>query len=182
LNQLPTAVFLDRDGTIIEDAHYLSRPEQIKLLPGAAEAIARVNTLLIPVIIVTNQSGIARGIFSVEDHEAITAKLAEMLAAEGAVVDASYFCPHAPEDACDCRKPGTLLFRQAARDLHGIDLSRALYIGDRLRDVEPGLTLGGTGVLVPSPETPQSEIDAAAARARVAPSLATAFDWYLCTN
>jgi histidinol-phosphate phosphatase family protein len=182
LNQLPTAVFLDRDGTIIEDAHYLSRPEQIKLLPGAAEAIARVNTLLIPVIIVTNQSGIARGIFSVEDHEAITAKLAEMLAAEGAVVDASYFCPHAPEDACDCRKPGTLLFRQAARDLHDIDLSRALYIGDRLRDVEPGLTLGGTGVLVPSPETPQSEIDAAAARARVAPSLATAFDWYLCTN
>jgi histidinol-phosphate phosphatase family protein len=182
LNQLPTAVFLDRDGTIIEDAHYLSRPEQIKLLPGAAEAIARVNTLLIPVIIVTNQSGIARGIFSVEDHEAITAKLAEILAAEGAVVDASYFCPHAPEDACDCRKPGTLLFRQAASDLHGIDLSRALYIGDRLRDVEPGLTLGGTGVLVPSPETPQSEIDAAAARARVAPSLATAFDWYLCTN
>jgi histidinol-phosphate phosphatase family protein len=182
LNQLPTAVFLDRDGTIIEDAHYLSRPEQIKLLPGAAEAIARVNTLLIPVIIVTNQSGIARGIFSVEDHEAITAKLAEMLAAEGAVVDASYLCPHAPEDACDCRKPGTLLFRQAARDLHDIDLSRALYIGDRLRDVEPGLTLGGTGVLVPSPETPQSEIDAAAARARVAPSLATAFDWYLCTN
>lgn len=182
MNQLPTAVFLDRDGTIIEDAHYLSRPEQIKLLPGAAEAIARVNTLLIPVIIVTNQSGIARGIFSVEDHEAITAKLAEMLAAEGAVVDASYFCPHAPEDACDCRKPGTLLFRQAARDLHDIDLSRALYIGDRLRDVEPGLTLGGTGVLVPSPETPQSEIDAAAARARVAPSLATAFDWYLCTN
>jgi D-glycero-D-manno-heptose 1,7-bisphosphate phosphatase len=182
LNQLPTAVFLDRDGTIIEDVHYLSRPEQIRILPGAAEAIARVNALLIPVIIVTNQSGIARGIFSIEDHAAISAKLTELLAASGAGIDASYFCPHAPEDGCDCRKPGTLLFRQAARDLPGVDLTRALYIGDRLRDVEPGLTLGGTGVLVPSPETLQSEIDAATARARVAPSLATAFDWYLCTN
>ena len=182
MNQLPTAIFLDRDGTIIEDVHYLSRPEQLKILPGAPEAIARANALLIPVIVVTNQSGIARGMFSVEDHEAISAKLEEILTAAGAGIDASYFCPHAPEEGCDCRKPGTLLFRQAARDFPDIELSRALYIGDRLRDVEPGLALGGTGVLVPSPETPQSEIDAAAARARVAPSLATAFDWYLCTN
>lgn len=182
MNPLPTAVFIDRDGTIIEDVHYLSRPEQIRILPGAAEAIARINAQLIPVIVVTNQSGIARGMLSTEDHLANTAKLEELLGEHGASIDASYFCPHAPEDGCDCRKPGTLLFRQAARDLKGIDLQRALYIGDRLRDIEPALTFGGTGVLVPSPETPESEIDAAASRARVAPSLATALDWYLCTN
>ncbi|HEX6573322.1 MAG TPA: HAD-IIIA family hydrolase, partial [Gemmatimonadaceae bacterium] len=79
MNQLPSAVFLDRDGTVIEDVHYLSKPEQLKLIPGAAEAIARINAQLIPVIIVTNQSGIARGIFTVEDHERVTARLDELL-------------------------------------------------------------------------------------------------------
>lgn len=182
MNELATAVFLDRDGTIIEDAHYLSRPEQVKLIEGAAEAISRINSLLIPVIIVTNQSGIARGIFTGKEHEAVTKRVDELLAQEGAKIDASYYCPHAPEDACDCRKPGTLLFRNARSDYPGIDLSRALYIGDRLRDIEPALSLGGHGVLVPSPETPASEIEAANASARVAPSLGTAVDWFLCTN
>ena len=182
MNQLPTAVFLDRDGTIIEDAHYLSHPDQVRLIDGAAEAIARINSLLVPVIVVTNQSGIARGIFSEEAHERVTARLNEMLAERGAHVDASYYCPHAPEDACECRKPGTLLYRKASSDNHGLDLSRALYIGDRFRDVEPALTLGGHGVLVPSRETPRYEIDAATERARVAPSLATALDWFLCSN
>ena len=182
MNQLPTVVFLDRDGTIIEDRHYLSRPEEVKLLPGAADAIARINAQVIPVIVVTNQSGIARGIFTVEDHKRVTQRLDDLLREHGAHLDASYFCPHAPEDGCDCRKPGTLLFRQAAHDHPEINLARALYLGDKLRDLEPGLTLGGDAVLIPSPETPQSEIDAAHARARVAPSLGTALDWYLCTN
>ena len=182
MNQLPTVVFLDRDGTIIEDRHYLSRPEEVKLLPGAADAIARINAQVIPVIVVTNQSGIARGIFTVEDHKRVTQRLDDLLREHGAHLDASYFCPHAPEDGCDCRKPGTLLFRQAAHDHPEINLARALYLGDKLRDLEPGLTLGGDAVLIPSPETPQSEIDAAHARARVASSLGTALDWYLCTN
>jgi histidinol-phosphate phosphatase family protein len=182
LNQLPTAVFLDRDGTIIEDAHYLSKPEQVKLLEGAAESIARINAALIPVIVVTNQSGIARGIFTVEDHDRATAHLDNILQQKGAHIDASYYCPHAPEDGCDCRKPGTLLFRNAAKDFPEINLSRALYIGDRFRDIEPALALGGQAVLVPSRETPHSEVEAASVRARVAPSLATALDWYLCTN
>jgi histidinol-phosphate phosphatase family protein len=182
LNPLPSAVFLDRDGTIIEDAHYLSRPEQVKLIDGAAEAIARINAVLVPAIVVTNQSGIARGIFTEEDHARVTERMDELLVAHGARIDASYHCPHAPADGCDCRKPGTLLFKQARRDHPGIDLSRSLYIGDRMRDIEPAFSLGGQGVLVPSPETPAAEIDAAAARARVAPSLATALDWFLCTN
>lgn len=182
LNQLPTAVFLDRDGTIIEDAHYLSKPEQVKLMDGAAESIARINAALIRVIVVTNQSGIARGIFTAEDHERVTEHLDHILRQKGAHIDASYYCPHSPEDGCDCRKPGTLLFRRAAGDFPEIRLSRALYIGDRFRDIEPGLAFGGHGVLVPSRETPQSEIEAASSRARVAPSLATALDWYLCSN
>jgi histidinol-phosphate phosphatase family protein len=182
LNQLPTAVFLDRDGTIIEDAHYLSRPEQVKLIDGAAEAIARINALLIPVFVVTNQSGIARGIFTVEDHDRVTAHLAMILKERRALIDASYYCPHGPEDACDCRKPGTLLFRNAKKDNPGIDLSQSLYIGDRFRDIEPALTLGGQGVLVPSAETPPYEVEAAERRARVAPSLSVALDWFLCSN
>ena len=181
MNSLPSAVFLDRDGTLIEDAHYLSRPEQVKLLPGAADAIARINTLMVPVIVVTNQSGIGRGIFSVDDHDRVTARLDELLAQQGARIDARYYCPHHPDDGCDCRKPGTLLFHQASAD-HAIDLTRALYIGDRMRDVQPGLELGGTGVLVPSPETPAVDVIAANSRARVAPSLGVALDWYLCTN
>lgn len=182
MNQLPTAVFLDRDGTIIEDAHYLSKPEQVKLVNGAAEAISRINAVLIPVIVITNQSGIARGILTDDEHSRVTDHLNEMLARQGARIDASYYCPHAPEEGCECRKPGTLLYRNASRDHHGIDLARALYIGDRFRDIEPAITLGGTGVLVASPETPRYEIEAASARARVAPSLATALDWYLCAN
>ena len=182
MNQLPTAVFLDRDGTIIEDAHYLSHPDQVKLIDGAAEAIARINSALVPAIIITNQSGIARGIFTEEDHKRVTARLDELLAARGARIDASYHCPHAPEDACECRKPGTLLYRNASSENHGIDLSRALFIGDRFRDVEPALALGGQGVLVPSRETPPYEVEAASAHAKVAPSLGTALDWFLCTN
>ena len=182
MNRLPSAVFLDRDGTIIEDAHYLSDPDRVRLLPGAGDAIARINATLVPVIVVTNQSGIGRGMFTLEDHEMVSRRLDELLAEHGARIDASYHCPHAPEDRCDCRKPGLELFRQAARDNANIELSRALYIGDRMRDVEPGLLLGGEGVLVPSPETPDEDKREAESRARVAPSLATAVDWYLCTN
>lgn len=182
MNALPSAVFLDRDGTIIEDAHYLASPGQVKLIDGAAAAIARVNAALVPVIVVTNQSGIGRGYFTIDDHGRISARLDELLAAEGARIDASYHCPHAPEERCECRKPGTLLFRQAAQDNPEIDLTRSLFIGDRMRDVEPGLVLGGDGVLVPSPETPGGETLQAVERARVAPSLGTAIDWFLCTN
>ena len=181
MNVLPSAVFLDRDGTIIEDAHYLSKPEQVRLIPGAADAIARANAAMVPVIVITNQSGIGRGILTDEDHERITARLNELLNEAAARIDATYYCPHTPEEACDCRKPGTLLFRNAATQL-GIDLKRALYIGDKLRDIEPAFSFGGQGVLIPSPETPPSDILTAVERARVAPSLGVAFDRFLCTN
>jgi histidinol-phosphate phosphatase family protein len=182
MNELPTAVFLDRDGTISIDTAYVSNPEQVQLIEGAADAIARIKSLLIPVIVITNQSGIGRGFFTEEDHAAVTRRLDELLAQNGAHIDAEYHCPHGPDAGCECRKPGLLLYRQAASDHAGIELSRALFIGDRMRDVEPALALGGNGVMVPSPATPQEEIEWAHSRARVAPSLSTALDWYLCTN
>lgn len=183
MNPLPTAIFLDRDGTIVEDAHYMSNPAQLRLIAGAAEAIARMNAALVPVIVVTNQSGIGRGLLTEDDHRRVTERLDEMLGEHGARIDDSYFCPHAPEDDCDCRKPRTLLFRTAQREHPEIDLARSLYVGDRLRDVEPAFRLGGSGVLVPSSETSDKDkADAEAGGARIAPSLGVAVDWYLCTN
>lgn len=182
MNALPTAVFLDRDGTIITDRHFLSDPDGVELMPGAAEAIARINALLIPAIIVTNQSGINRGYFTMEQYEAVSRRLDEVLQAKGARIDASYMCPCGPDDDCECRKPRTGLFLQAAAEHPEIDLARSLYIGDRMRDIEPGIALGGPSVLVPSPETSAEDIRTAEAVARVAPSLGTAIDWFLCTN
>ena len=181
MNALPSAVFLDRDGTIIEDVSYLSRPEQVELLPGAAEAIARINAALVPVVIVTNQSGIDRGYYSLADYERTEQRLTELLAERGARIDATYYCPHGPEENCSCRKPGSLLFERAAADL-GFDLSKALLIGDRLRDIEPGVISGANGVLVPTATTPPDEVERARKSARVADSLGTALDWYLCAN
>lgn len=182
MNQLPTAVFIDRDGTIIHDAHYISRPDQVRLIDGAADAIARINTAMIPVIVVTNQSGIGRGYFTLEDYRAVSERLDSLLSESGAHIDATYFCPHAPEDKCECRKPGDLLFRRAQAEIPAIDLSHALYIGDRMRDIQPGISFGGNAVLVPHEDTPPAETLEAADVARVAPTLATALDWYLCTN
>ena len=182
MNPLPSAVFLDRDGTIIEDRNYLSDPDEVELVSGAAEAIARINALLVPVIVVTNQSGIGRGYFTAGDHVAVTRRLDELLEARGSRIDATYHCPHAPEDGCECRKPGLLLFRRAAEDHPEIDLSRSLYIGDRFRDIEPGVSLGGSAVLVPTKGTPPEDIARAERIARVAPSLGVALDQFLCSN
>lgn len=181
MNPLPSAVFLDRDGTIIKDVRYISRPEKVELLDGAAEAIARINALLVPVVLITNQSGIGRGLYMEADYERVAARTDELFAEKGAHIDASYFCPHGPDEGCACRKPGTLLFERAGADL-GIELSSALFIGNRLRDVEPARRFGARGVLVPDENTPPQEVATATDSFRVADRLSTALDWYLCTN
>ena len=181
MNALPSAVFLDRDGTIIVDRKYISRPEDVELIEGAAEAIARINATLVPVVVVTNQSGIGRGYFTETDYERVKERVDQLLAQRGARIDATYFCPHKPEDRCECRKPGRLLFDNATMDL-GIDLRQALLIGDRFRDIEPANAFGARGVLVPASHTPAEEVAQAMKSARVADSLATALDLYLCTN
>jgi D-glycero-D-manno-heptose 1,7-bisphosphate phosphatase len=174
------AAFLDRDGTIIHDFHFLDRPEDVVLLPGAAHAVRRLNEAGWPVILVTNQSGIARGFFTMADFDRIQARLRELLAAEGAHLDAEYVCPHHPDISgpCDCRKPGTLLFEQAAID-HDLDVTRSVYIGDRFRDVQPGVTLGGTPILVPNDETPAQDLADAKASARVMRTLMDAVSYAL---
>ena len=143
------AVFLDRDGTIIQDEGYLRDPDRMTLLPGAAPAIERLNANGWAVVVVTNQSGIARGLLSLDEYRATERRLSQLLEREGARLDGQYFCPHLPAltGGCDCRKPGTLLYRQAAEQLE-LELGRSWWVGDRLRDVLAADAFGGRGVLI----------------------------------
>lgn len=154
MKSIPDAVILDRDGTIMEDAHYIKSPEQVRLLPGAAAAVRRINEANIPAIVVTNQSGIARGIFTIKDYEAVKARFESLLAAEGAHIDGSYYCPHHPSTSgkCSCRKPATKMFEDAIRDFR-LNPANVAYVGDRWRDVIASRKLGGRGIMVFSPET-----------------------------
>ena len=174
------AAFLDRDGTIVEDAHYLSRAEQLVLLPDAAAAVRALNAAGVPAVIVTNQSGIARGYFTAAEYRAVEHALVALLAREGAAVQATYHCPHHPDvtGPCDCRKPGVALYERAAAE-HALDLGASLYAGDRWRDVAPALRFGATGVLVPSPDTPAVDRARAAREAQVAPTLLSAVQRFL---
>jgi D-glycero-D-manno-heptose 1,7-bisphosphate phosphatase len=154
----PAAIFLDRDGTVMEDAHYIRSPDQVRLLPGAAAAVKKINDARIPVIVVTNQSGIARGIFTVQDYEAVKARFEWLLSEKGAHIDASYYCPHLPDDppTCNCRKPATLMFEEALRDFN-LNARDVAYVGDRWRDVIVSRKLGGRGIMIDSPETSEED-------------------------
>ena len=167
-------MFLDRDGTVIEDRNYLGDPDGVELLPGAAAAIARLNRAGMPVVLVTNQSGIGRGYFSEDDYSAVHQRLVALLAESGAEITAAYHCPHSPDTVppCDCRKPRDGLFRRASEDL-GLDLASAVYIGDRVRDVEAGTRAGGRGIIIRGPGSDSERIPAGA---EVASDLAEAVD------
>lgn len=148
------AIFLDRDGVVIEDAHYLSSPEQVRLIPGSADAIAALNRGGWPVVVVTNQSGVARGLFTADTVRAVHARLSEQLAGYGARVDAYYFCPHFPtaeveayRSECGCRKPKPGMLLRAAADLN-LDPDRSWMVGDRASDLEAGAAAGARTVLV----------------------------------
>jgi len=148
------AVFLDRDGTVIEEVGYLSDLKQLRLIPGAAASIKRLNEAGLRVVLVTNQSGVARGYFTEafvrETHEL----LVKLLGLEGARLDGIYYCPHHPKAgnplyaaACDCRKPGTGMLEQAARELD-IDVKGSFVVGDKWSDVELGQRAGAHSILV----------------------------------
>ncbi len=175
------AAFLDRDGTIIHDARYIADPKDVDVLPGAADAIRRLNEREIVVIVITNQSGIARGLIGPDDYDAVRARLDDLLAASGAHIDASYMCPHHPDitGPCDCRKPGLALYRQAIAD-YDVDPAQSAFIGDRWRDIVPAGDLGGLGILVDAESTPDDERDQAR-RAGIATvhSLGEAVDRFL---
>lgn len=144
------AVFVDRDGTICFDRHYLADPDGLELIPTVAEGIRRLNEAGIPVIVVTNQSGIARGRFNEKRLGEIHDRLRQLLAEKGARIDDIFFCPHMPDAGCRCRKPAPGMLLDAA-EKHGIDLKESFVIGDRMMDIELAHNVGAKAVLVPEP-------------------------------
>jgi D-glycero-D-manno-heptose 1,7-bisphosphate phosphatase len=145
------AVFLDRDGTVVRDVGYLSDPGELEFIPGAADAVKMLNEAGFKVIVVSNQSGVARGLIEESRLADIHARLDEMLGEYGAKVDGYYYCPHHPEHGerirCDCRKPGPEMANIAARE-HGIDLARSYFVGDKMSDILLGKNAGGKTILV----------------------------------
>ena len=146
---LRPAVFIDRDGTIIVERSYLADPAGVHLVPGTAQALSELRAAGFVLVTVTNQSGIALGLYSEDDYRAVAARIDEILTDAGAPVDGTEYCPHHPKHTgpCDCRKPATGMHRRAAADL-GVDLARSFYVGDKVTDVLPALALGGQGILV----------------------------------
>jgi D-glycero-D-manno-heptose 1,7-bisphosphate phosphatase len=140
-------VFLDRDGTIGEEMGYVNHIDRFEVFPFAAEAIRQLNMAKIPVIVVTNQSGVARNIFPESLVHEVHKKMVAELAAGGAWIDGVYFCPHKSEDTCECRKPLPGLLHRAARE-HELDLAASWVVGDRYADLEMGYAAGGRGILV----------------------------------
>src|SRR6059058_3108247 len=138
-NALSAAVFVDRDGTIIEDRDYCSDPNDVKIFPGAPEALRRLKSNGFKLIIITNQSGIGRGLFRVEQYRAVEGEVLRQLG--DGLIDASYFCPDVPGQHSSCRKPAPGMILQAARE-HRIDLSRSFFIGDKEIDAECGRNAG----------------------------------------
>jgi D-glycero-D-manno-heptose 1,7-bisphosphate phosphatase len=140
-------VLLDRDGTIIVERHYLSDPNHVELLPGAMTGLRQLNKLGLGLVVVTNQSGVGRGFFDEGQLDRIHGRMYELLVREGVILDGIYYCPHVPEDECDCRKPGTKLVRRAAQ-IHAFDPVAAFVIGDKDIDIELGINVGATTLLV----------------------------------
>ncbi len=132
-----TTIFLDRDGTIIEDRHYLADPDGVVFLSHAAEALARFAAQGMRIFIVTNQSGIGRGYFALDDYLACETRLNTMLEEHGVTVTATAYCPHAPENPCTCRKPRIGMWEQL-RDAHGLKAEECIMIGDKMADINFG--------------------------------------------
>jgi len=141
------AAFLDRDGTICEEMGYVNHVDRLRVFPFAAAAIRRLNEAQIPVVVVTNQSGVARGIFPESLVHEVHRRLVAELASGGARVHAIYFCPHKSEEACECRKPNPGLLERAAKE-HSLDLAASWTVGDRYADLEMAHATGGRGILV----------------------------------
>ncbi len=176
-------VFLDRDGVVNEkmpEGQYVTRREEFRLLPGVADAIGRLNRAGLRVILVSNQRGIALGLYSNADVDAIHAALQETLESHGAHLDGIFYCPH-DKGECDCRKPLPGLFRQAATDFPDLEAKASMMIGDSLSDIEFARRLGMPCVLIegdPARRKPGSE-EARQIADLSCPSLAAAVDFLL---
>ncbi len=154
MKQLQPAVFLDRDGVVIKEAHYLAEPEQVRLIPGSAAAIAALNQAGFRVVVVTNQSGVARGLFPLEAITTVHEHIGKLLQEQSARIDAFYYCPHHPDaevaafrQDCECRKPKPGLLLQAAAEC-SLDLAQSWMFGDRVSDLAAGAAAGCRTILV----------------------------------
>lgn len=152
------AVFLDRDGTIIEDVGYLSDPSDIRFMPASASSLVSLNAAGFKLIVVSNQSGIGRGLITHEQFDRVNSEFQRQLRDMGVRIDATYYCPHAPSDGCTCRKPLPGMILQSASELD-VELAGSWVIGDQIRDVEAGQRAGcltallgeaGTGEVTPT--------------------------------
>jgi len=149
-----TAIFLDRDGTINDEVGYLDSADKLRIIPAAFEAVRLINASSMKAVVITNQAGVAKGLFTEEFVREINGQIQSAFLAQGALINRFYFCPHHPTEGidpyrliCNCRKPEPGLLLQAAVDLN-IDLARSYVIGDRLRDIETAHRAGAKGVLV----------------------------------
>lgn len=180
-------VFMDRDGTLIEEVGYLDRPERVQLYPWSIDAIKALNRAGVRIVIVTNQSGVARGFFAESVVDAVHAHIAALLAAGGAHIDGYYYCPHHLDGkireytrACDCRKPGRALVDRAVKEFN-VDLQHAFTVGDRWLDVGLARAVGARGILVRTGYGAQEERSApdGVAADAVVDNLAGAASWIL---
>lgn len=135
------SLFLDRDGVVIEDVGYPSDPAEVRLLDGALDGMARLARAGWHLVLVSNQSGVGRGLITAEQAESVHRRLVEELEAGGVRLDGAYYCLHAPDDGCDCRKPSPGLVLRAVRDLQ-LDLPHSFLVGDRESDLEAGRRAG----------------------------------------
>lgn len=141
------AVFLDRDGTIIKEKHYISDPDAVELLPGAALAIKLLREGGFKIIVITNQSGVGRGLFSLDTLQEVNQRFFDLLQEAGVEIDKLYYCPHKPEDNCNCRKPKLGMLEQAKKDF-AINVNESYMIGDSVEDIEFGRRGGLFTILV----------------------------------
>jgi len=151
------AIFLDRDGTINVDVHYLDTPNNFNMYPGVGLGVKRLQDAGFKIIVITNQSGIARGYYTLETLERIHEKMLKEFEEYDAHVDGIYFCPHHPDDSCKCRKPKTGMFEKAIEE-HDIDSSFSFMIGDKPLDVKAGRRIGAKTILIPEPDIRQDVV------------------------
>ena len=176
------SIFLDRDGTLNADPGYIKAPDELELFPGVPEALAKLKRAGARLILVTNQSGIARGLLSRGDLAAIHGKLTHILDRAGASLEAIYFCPHHPDEGCDCRKPNRGMIDRAVRE-YGVDLERSYMIGDHIRDIQLAKRVGMRSILMTTGVVRPQEVEALKATAMapdwIASSMGEAADWLL---
>jgi HAD superfamily hydrolase (TIGR01662 family) len=166
--RLPALVLFDRDGTLVRDFPYNGDPDWVRPIPGVQDALDRLRAQGVRVGVVSNQSGVARGLITAEQVEACMARLSELLGP----FDTIRSCPHGPDDGCACRKPAPGMVTAACAEL-GVEPARCVVVGDSGSDVDAAAAAGAVGILVPTPVTRRSEVEAAP---RVAPTLGAAVD------